>query len=121
MNIPEIITIVLSVINAFGLTFGGIWLRHESKRLKSAEAAQIETNNAIVAGNAWKDIAMDHKESLRQKSDKIDSLYIELAGWRDNYNDILTRYNERGIDNAKQTPRLCNRPGCPNREPQSGF
>lgn len=121
MKTTEILTIILSVVNAFGLTFGGIWLRRESKRLKAAEAAQVETNNALVVGNAWKEIATEHKETLGQKDEKIDALYLELAGWRDKYNDLLTKHNDCGIENARQAPRLCNRPGCPNREPQTGF
>lgn len=121
METTELLTIILSAVNAFGLTFGGILLRRESKRLKAAEAAQVETNNALVVGNAWKDIASDHLENLRQKEDKIDALYAEIAGWRDKYNDLLTRYSDRGIENARQVPKLCNRPGCPQREPQSGF
>lgn len=96
-------------------------MRRENRRHKAAEAASVETNNAILAGHEWKSIAEHREEKLKIKDENIDSLYLQIGEWRDKHNELLTKLNERDIVIAQQSSRICNVPGCVKRDPPSLF
>ncbi len=121
MSITEIIALILSAFSTLGLTAGGLWLRRENKRKANAEAVQVETNNAILASHEWKSIAENREEKLIAKDKKIEELYLAMDESRKVYNQKVVENSELCIELASQKPRVCNRPGCRDREPQSGF
>lgn len=113
---------LLSVLSAAGLLGGGVWMyRRENRRIKQAEAARAEADLNIIAAHEWKEIA-DHREQKLEIRDKqITGLFDQIGQWRDRCNEKDTRIHELELKLMSVEIRLCNRRGCANREPQSGY
>lgn len=113
---------LLSVLSTAGLLGGGVWMyRRENRRIKQAEAARAEADLNIIAAHEWKEIA-DHREQKLEIRDKqITGLFDQIGQWRDRCNEKDTRIHELELKLMSVEIRLCNRRGCANREPQSGY
>lgn len=116
-DIMGIISLVLNLV----LGSGGLWLWRETRRLKRAEAQQVETNNAIAAANEWQEIAKTKDEKLDQKDIKIDAMYILLNEWRDKYNDVVAELHTIKLKLQTAEYKACNKRGCADRDPPTGF
>lgn len=112
-----IISLVLNLV----LGSGGLWLWRETRRLKRAEAQQVETNNAIAIANEWQEVSKSKDVKLDQKDAKIDSMYILLSKVRDRCDEKDIRIHELELKIISDSIRLCNKRGCAERDPPTGF
>ena len=113
---------LLSVLSAAGLLGGGVWMyRRENRRIKQAEAARAEADLNTLAAHEWKEIADHREQKLAKRDEQITTLYDQLGRWRDRCDEKDTRIHELELKLMSLEIRLCNRRGCPDREPQSGF
>lgn len=127
MKVIEIIIPVLSALVAGGgLT--SLFYFKLSRRLKSAEAnkadAEVEKaklENELSVAKEWKEIAQERERRIDAKDKKIDDLYLEISGWRDKYNVLDRASAEKDIALIQAAFKSCNRRGCADREPQTGF
>lgn len=113
---------LLSVLSAAGLLGGGVWMyRRENRRIKQAEAARAEADLNTLAAHEWKEIADHREQKLIKRDEQITALYDQLGRWRDRCAEKDTRIHELELKLMSYEIRLCNRRGCPDREPQSGY
>lgn len=111
----------VSLLLNLALGSGGLWLWRETRRLKKAEAVREETNNAILAGNEWKEIAEKRENEVERLNRLLDERWEEKAKDRDTIFQLLEQKHDYSIKLQMATFKLCNRRGCPDREPQTGF
>lgn len=120
-HLTQIITIIFG---AGGLsTFVGSYiLFYRANKRKNQAAATIAEAEAIKAfASEWKEIADTRDIKLDQKDAKIDSMYITLNEWRDRYNIEVEQKQTIKLENQALRFRLCNKQGCSDRQPQTGF
>lgn len=127
MKVIEIIIPALSALVAGGGLTSLFYFRL-SRRLKSAEANKADTEvekakleNELSVAKEWKDIASERERRIDAKDKKIDDLYLEISGWRDKYNKLAAEAAEKDIAMIQAVFKTCNRRGCADREPQTGF
>ncbi len=113
---------LLSVLSAAGLLGGGVWMyRRENRRIKQAEAARAEADLNTLAAHEWREIAENREVKINKKDEKIEELYKENREWRDKYNELESQLHRLEVERIKEQIRICNKPKCADREPQSGF
>lgn len=113
---------LLSVLSAAGLLGGGVWMyRRENRRIKQAEAAKAEADLNTLAAHEWREIAENREVKINKKDEKIEELYKENREWRDKYNELESKLHRLEVERIKEQIRICNKPKCTDREPQSGF
>ncbi|MDE5944362.1 MAG: hypothetical protein K2G93_02110 [Rikenella sp.] len=113
---------LLSVLSAAGLLGGGVWMyRRENRRIKQAEAARAEADLNIIAAHEWKEIAEHREQKLEIRDKQITGLFDQIGQWRDRCNEKDMQIHRLELQLESQKIRLCNRRGCPVREPQSGY
>ncbi|WP_294591439.1 hypothetical protein [uncultured Rikenella sp.] len=113
---------LLSVLSAAGLLGGGVWMyRRENRRIKQAEAARAEADLNTLAAHEWREIAENREVKINKKDEKIEELYKENREWRDKYNELESKLHRLEVERIKEQIRICNKPKCADREPQSGF
>lgn len=117
MDTPAIISLFLN----FLLAGGGVWLWRDTRRLKKAEAIREETNNAILAGNEWKEIAEKRESEINRLNTLLDERWEDKAKDRDTIFKLLEEKNGISMKLQIANFKLCNRRGCPDREPQTGY
>lgn len=120
---------LISILSAAGLLGGGVWMyRRENRRIKQAEAARAEADLNTLAAHEWREIA-DHREQkllsaharANELTEKITAMFDQIGRWRDRCDEKDTRIHELELKLMSYEIRLCNRRGCADREPQSGF
>lgn len=113
---------LLSVLSAAGLLGGGVRMyRRENRRIKQAEAAKAEVDLNTLAAHEWKEIAENREVKINKKDEKIEELYKENREWRDKYNELESKLHRLEVERIKEQIRICNKPKCADREPQSGY
>ncbi|WP_294599572.1 hypothetical protein [uncultured Rikenella sp.] len=113
---------LLSVLSAAGLLGGGVWMyRRENRRIKQAEAARAEADLNTLAAHEWREIAENREVKINNKDEKIEELYKENREWRDKYNELESKLHRLEVERIKEQIRICNKPKCADREPQSGY
>lgn len=113
---------LLSVLSAAGLLGGGVWMyRRENRRIKQAEAAKAEADLNTLAAHEWKEIAEIREVKLQKKEEQITGLFDTVGQWRDKYNELESKLHRLEVERIKEQIRICNKPKCADREPQSGF
>ena len=113
---------LLSVLSAAGLLGGGVWMyRRENRRIKQAEAARADADLNTLAAHEWREIAENREVKINKKDEKIEELYKENREWRDKYNELESQLHRLEVERIKEQIRICNKPKCADREPQSGF
>lgn len=113
---------LLNVLSAAGLLGGGVWMyRRENRRIKQAEAAKAEADLNTLAAHEWREIAENREVKINKKDEKIEELYKENREWRDKYNELESKLHRLEVERIKEQIRICNKPKCADREPQSGF
>lgn len=99
MDLIQTASTVIGLLATAGITVQTIMFRRANKRIKDAEAKTAEvnadtasTNNAILATNEWKDIAVELRAELKERETKIDELNARIGSqfdtigqWRDKY------------------------------------
>lgn len=127
MDILQTIVPIISALAAGGgLTT--LFYYKLSRRLKNAEAnkadAEVEKaklENELSVAKEWKEIASERERRIDLKDAKIDALYVEISQWRDRYNKLAGEAAQKDIELLQTAYRTCNRHGCPDRKPQTGF
>ena len=112
---------IISLIINLLLGSGGVWLWRETRRIKKAEAVREETNNAILAGNEWKEIAEKRESEIERLNTLLDERWADKAKDRATIFKLLEEKHDYSIQLQIANFKLCNRRGCPDREPQTGF
>ena len=113
----DFISLILNLL----LGSGGVWLWRETRRIKKAEAVHAETNNAILAGNEWKEIAEKRENEVERLNRLLDERWADKAKDRDTIFKLLEEKHDYSIQLQIANFKLCNRRGCLDREPQTGF
>lgn len=112
-----IISLVLNLV----LGSGGLWLWRETRRLKKAEAVREETNNAILAGNEWKEIAEQRGKEATRLNAIIDERWIDKAKDRDTIFELMAEITNLKMKLQAALFKQCNKRGCAERDPPTGF
>ncbi len=113
---------LLSMLSAAGLLGGGVWMyRRENRRIKQAEAARAEADLNILAVHEWKEIAEHREEKLKKREEQITGMFEQIGKWRDRCNELENKLHHAEVERIKEQIRICNKPKCADREPQSGY
>lgn len=93
-----------------------------------ADAKATEIANMKAAADAWKELAEERQEANHEKDQRIaelthqvDERYIDIGNWRDKYNAQQEEITSLKVQIAANTPKLCEKRGCPDRTPPSGY
>lgn len=93
-----------------------------------AEAKAADNDNALRVADGWKQLADERQEAnadrdrrIRELNEKIDNLYVVNSEWRDKYNAQQEEITLLKVAAAADAPRLCERRGCPDRTPPTGY
>lgn len=96
------------------------------KAAAEAKATEIENMKAVADG--WKEISEERQEACKEKDQRIaelthqvDERYIDIGNWRDKYNAQQEEITSLKVQIATNTPKLCEKRGCPDRTPPSGY
>ncbi len=97
-------------------------------RKEEAEAKATEVANMKAVADGWKELAEERQEANHEKDQRIaeltrqvDERYIDIGNWRDKYNAQQEEITSLKVQLAANTPKLCEKRGCPDRTPPSGY
>ena len=105
---------------------GAFFFRKESKRLKQAEVKQAEAAASKDEAEAnkgeweiWKQQLDRADERLKNRDEKVDSIYIELRAEQAKSLEYIHQINELRLQIKSLELRKCNKRGCSDRTPPS--
>lgn len=97
-----------------------------TKSVAEAKAAEIENVKAIADG--WKELAEERQEACKKKdariaelTSQIDARYIDIGEWRNRYNQKCEENTALKVQIASNTPKICEKRGCGDRTPPTGY
>lgn len=116
----EIVLSVIAGIFAGGVPASILFFRankHKAEaeaELAKAQAEQQNNANAIALANEYRDLAEKRETQLDQREQLVNKLYAEIGEWR-------RRNTELEVWKAQNEYRICEKRGCPDRTPPTGF
>jgi hypothetical protein len=97
-------------------------------RKEEAEAKATEVANMKAVADGWKELAEERQEANEEKDKRIaeltrqvDERYIDIGQWRDKYNAQQEEITALKVDSAAKLPKICEKRGCSDRTPPSGY
>lgn len=97
-------------------------------RKEEAEAKAAEVATVKAAADAWKELAEERQEANHEKDQRIaeltrqvDERYIDIGQWRDKYNAQQEEITSLKVQIAGMMPKQCEKRGCPDRTPPTGY
>ena len=134
MDVISLISLLLGGGSFVGLIVGIFTIPSAKKkaaaeaRKEEAEAKSAEVATVKAAAEAWKELAEERQEANHEKDARIaeltgivDARYMDIGEWRDKYNHSQEENAQLRVENTKLMMTKCIKPGCPDREPPSGF
>ena len=118
--LTEIILSVIAGIFAGGVPASILFFRASKRKaeaeaeLAHAQAEQQNNANAIELAHEFRDLAEKREAQLDEKDRKIDELYNKIGEQRNTIADLE-------VWKAKNEYRICEKRGCPDRTPPTGF
>lgn len=119
MTVENIISIISLLVSSGAI--GGIFFLRSRIRKANAEAVAAENANEKMIAEEWKGIAERREIQLAEKDKKIDALYVQINDWRTKYHESETGKHKLALENATMKIKSCEKRGCKDREPQSGY
>ncbi len=120
-----LVTNIVSLV--IGLGSGVLFYRSRSRK-ESAEATTSEHSAESVAienmresAVEWRDIAESREKKINEKEKKIDALYREKRGYRDEIYSLQQKVNNLELEKQALQFRSCSIRGCATRKPQTGY
>lgn len=116
----EIILSVIAGIFAGGVPASILFFRANKAKaeaeanLSKAIAEQQNNANAIALANEYRDLAEKREAQLDQREELVNKLYSEIGDWR-------RKNTELEVWKAQNEYRICEKRGCPDRTPPTGF
>lgn len=96
------------------------------KSKAEANAAEIENMKSVTDG--WKELAEERQEANKEKDARIaeltkqvDERYEDIGNWRDKYNTQQEEMTSLKVQLASQIPKICEKRGCDDRTPPTGY
>ena len=97
-------------------------------RKEEAEAKAAEVATVKAAADAWKELAEERQEANHEKDERIaeltkqvDERYIDIGTWRDKYNHQQEEITSLKVQIAANMPKICEKRGCEDRTPPTGY
>lgn len=122
----DIINTIISVIG--GGTLVAAFTLPSAIRKAKAEARSADLDNLQKAVDGWRDLAEERQEANKEKDSRIaeltaqvDARYVDIGEWRDKYNLKCEENTELKVQIASNRIKICEKPGCPDRTPPTGF
>ena len=116
--LEAILTGIIGVIAGNASMF--LFFRQE-RRSKTLDNDSKEHDNEAKESEEWKKFYECVHDELREKDQKIDTLYVQISDWRDKYNALASDKAQLEVNNAKMCLLKCEVPSCPNRKPSTGY
>ncbi|MBR1765908.1 MAG: hypothetical protein IJ745_02565 [Bacteroidales bacterium] len=98
------------------------------KKKAAAEARASELDNLQKVADGWEKLCNERQEAntekdriIAEKDAKIDALYMQIGEIRHERDEQIEENTKLRVQIAANTPKICERRGCPDREPQSGY
>lgn len=116
----EIVLSVISGIFAGGVPASILFFRASKAKaeaeanLSKAIADQQQNANAIALANEYRDLAEKREAQLDQREQLVNDLYKQIGDWR-------RKNTELEVWKAQNEYRICEKRGCPDRTPPTGF
>lgn len=112
----SIMSIILSVITTGGLTtFLFLPQLRKSKNI----------DNESKQSDEWRKLYEEASEEATKKDNKIEELYSEISKHRDEKASLQKEVSRLTAENTRLETSLkylkCEKPGCPNRTPPTGY
>lgn len=111
--ITEIILSVIAGIFAGGVPASILFFRANKKKAM-AEAKAAEIANGIALAHEYRDLAEKRETQLDQREQLVNDLYKQIGDWR-------RKCSELEVWKAQNEYRICEKRGCPDRTPPTGF
>jgi gas vesicle protein len=77
--------------------------------------------NEAKQSEEWKKLFDGAKNEIKEKDDKIDSLYVKIESYRDEELNLQKQLGETVVENVKLKIMKCEVPSCLKRTPPTGF
>ena len=97
-------------------------------RKDEAEAKRTEVENMRSVADGWKELAEERQESNKEKDERIaelnkqvDARYADIGEWRDKYNHQQEEVTNLKVQIASMMPKQCEKRGCADRTPPTGY
>ena len=97
-------------------------------RKEEAEAKTAELNNMQKVADGWKDLAEERQEANKEKDERIAELnrqvserYVDIGNWRDKHDIQREEIATLRVKIAGMVPKHCEKPGCGDRTPPTGY
>lgn len=97
-------------------------------RKEEAEAKQTEVANMKSVADGWKELADERQEANKEKDERItflmkqiDERYVDIGDWRDKYNHQQKEIASLEVKIAGMLPKICEKRGCEDRTPPTGY
>lgn len=114
--IPLIINSLLG-----GGALSAILFFRSRQRKENAHASLAESEAIKGFATEWREIAEERERKIVEKDAKIDALYCNITEWRDRYNSLNEKCQTTLLERQAADYKVCNKRGCAEREPQTGF
>ena len=97
-------------------------------RKEEAEAKATEVANMKAVADGWKELAEERQEANEEKDKRIaeltrqiDERYIDIGKWRDKFNTQQEEITLLKVEKASMMPKQCEKRGCADRTPPTGY
>lgn len=129
----DLLNMIIGVITGGGLitliTVPQVRKKADAEARKAvADAKATEIANMKSVADGWKEIAEERQEACKEKDQRIEELtrqvderYVDIGNWRDKYNAQQEEITALKVDSAAKLPKICEKRGCPDRTPPSGY
>lgn len=117
---------IISLITGGGIVtlISAPWTAKKAK----ADARAAEIDNIQKVADGWKALAEERQEANKEKDTRIEELiaqidarYIDIGEWRDKYNAKCEEITELKVQIASNAPKICEKRGCGDRTPPTGY
>lgn len=115
--------LILGIIGALGGVTGlvSLFFIKQERRSKDLDNENKDLENEARQSEEWRKLYEQERDELKEREAKIDSLYEEIKRHRDEKAQMAVKNAELEVRCTKAELLMCKRPGCAQREPQTGY
>ena len=128
-SLSEIISLIGGAVTSIGIPLIGLFMFHDSKKrseaakakLAEAEARKAELDNIASFAEEWKALYEQRDKRVDELNVKIDQLYQDKETDRRRIRELQEKNTQLTLDLQAANFKKCEKKGCGDRQPPTGY
>ena len=128
-SLSEIISLIGGTVTSIGIPLIGLFMFHDSKKrseaakakLAEAEARKAELDNIASFAEEWKALYEQRDKRVDELNVKIDQLYQDKETDRQRIRELQEKNTQLTLDLQAANFKKCEKKGCGDRQPPTGY